>query len=200
MRIIGRPPCEARGQRPPPCREVVGRQRAQPGGVDRHLRKGLNEMTSVLKRDASASAKPSTREAPPLSTMRSIRSFDAVALEVEGLLHFEQDVVGHRLQDGPGIASRFFAPDVLALELLGEVVPARVPRRMASVKALPPIEMSRVKTDCLSVQQRVDVGGAGAGVQQGDHRSGFEAVVDLVGVSGARRRPHPRRPRCGRPG
>ena len=38
-------------------------------------------MTSVLKRDASASAKPSTREAPPLSTMRSIRSFDAVALK-----------------------------------------------------------------------------------------------------------------------
>ena len=38
-----------------------------------------------------------------------------------------------------------------------------------------------MKTDCAPLQD-VDVGGAGAGVQQGDDAAGLEAVVGLVGV------------------
>src|SRR5436190_3125896 len=45
------------------------------------LRNGSNDSTVVPNRSRSASAKPSTRDAPPLSTTRSMRSDDAVALK-----------------------------------------------------------------------------------------------------------------------
>src|SRR5437660_1075569 len=45
------------------------------------FRNGSNISTGVPNRSCSASANPSTREAPPLSMMRSMRSVDAVALK-----------------------------------------------------------------------------------------------------------------------
>src|SRR6266540_5801959 len=45
------------------------------------LRNGSNDSTVVPNRSRSASAKPSTREAPPLNTTRSMRSEEAVALK-----------------------------------------------------------------------------------------------------------------------
>ena len=63
------------------------------------FRNGSNSSTGVPKRSCSASAKPSTRDAPPLSMMRSMRSVDGRRLEeVERLLDFEQHVLGHRAQ------------------------------------------------------------------------------------------------------
>ena len=99
-RIIGHPPAGVRGprqrRRPAPFR----RPHAQPASSNTCLN-GLKRSTGASKRSCRASAKPSTREAPPLSTMRSMWSSEAVPLKKSKVFSiFEQDVVGHRAQRG----------------------------------------------------------------------------------------------------
>ena len=102
MRIIGRPPFAARGRRRPPPSAPTLSGSAMPSfaGVERDLLERIERLDrraeALLRAPA---AKPSTRDAPPLSTMRSMRSDDGRRLEeVERLLDLEQHVLGHRVQ------------------------------------------------------------------------------------------------------
>ena len=117
MRIIGPPPSGARGPRPPrPSAPVLGDVDAQLLRVERDLAERIEQLDRRCEPLAQRfSAKPSTREAPPLSTMRSMRSFGGRRLEeVERLLDFEQHVLGHRAQHRPRVLVGH-AVDVLPL-------------------------------------------------------------------------------------
>ena len=73
MRIIGRPPFAARDRRPrPPSRRRHRDRRQASSASHATARNGSNSSTGALNRSCSISRKPSTREAPPLSTMRSM--------------------------------------------------------------------------------------------------------------------------------
>ena len=84
MRIIGRPPSAARGRRrPPPSASAARRRRRRASAASK---RDLLERIEHLDRRAepllrAPAAKPSTRDAPPLSTIRSMRSEAAVALK-----------------------------------------------------------------------------------------------------------------------
>src|SRR6476659_5717163 len=86
------------------------------------LRNGSNDSTVVPNRSRSASAKPSTRDAPPLSTMRSMRSDDAVALKKSNVFWISRStfsVIACKTgftssNDTPSTGSPFFACSALS--------------------------------------------------------------------------------------
>ena len=126
MRIIGRPPFAARGRRPPPpsARQLSGSSTPSFVGVERDLLERIEHLDRRVEPLLRAPrAKPSTRDAPPLSMMRSMRSDDGGRLEeVEGLLDLEQHVLGHRVQhrlrrprrSTPSTGSPFFSCSALS--------------------------------------------------------------------------------------
>ena len=160
---------------------------------------GSNVSTGAPKRSSSAAAKPSTRDAPPLRRIRSMRSGRGRRLEeVERLLDLEQHVLGHRVQHRLDVLDAHAVDRLPLLQLLGAVerqVQFFLHRFGVRVAA----HRDVAGEQRLVAAQDVDVDRARARVQQHDTGSG-RGRSSPRRRSAARRRRRRRRPACGRPG
>ena len=183
IRIIGHPPGAARDP-PPPRPSARRRPPLTPNFAASNATRlnGSKSSTGAWKRSRQHLDEPfGARRAAAHDDARDAIVGRRRLEEIEGLLHLEHHVLGHRAQHRPGIVEGDAIDRLAALErvgLLERQIQLFLQRFGVGVAAGRDV----AGEDRLVAVQDVDVGRAGAGIEQDDDGIRLGAVVGFVGV------------------